>query len=93
MTALPGGGNVDKSNTVPTFIEGQPLAGKGVLIVVENLPLPFDRRVWQEARTLRAAGAEVSVICPKGKGYEKSHERIDGVHGTLTCEREQIRAV
>ncbi|MEL7728125.1 glycosyltransferase family 4 protein [Citromicrobium bathyomarinum] len=80
MTAQPGGGNVDKSNTVPTFIEGQPLAGKGVLIVVENLPLPFDRRVWQEARTLRAAGAEVSVICPKGKGYEKSYELIDGVH-------------
>ncbi|PEQ11036.1 glycosyltransferase WbuB [Novosphingobium sp. PC22D] len=59
---------------------GLPLAGKKVLIVVENLPLPFDRRVWQEARTLKAAGATVSVICPKGKGYEKSYEEIDGVH-------------
>ena len=64
----------------PTQIEGQPLAGKSVLIVVENLPLPFDRRVWQEARTLKAAGATVSVICPKGKGYEKGYEEIEGVH-------------
>lgn len=64
----------------PTTIPGQPLAGRKVLIVVENLPLPFDRRVWQEARTLKAAGATVSVICPKGKGYEKSYEEIDGVH-------------
>nr|WP_240530299.1 glycosyltransferase [Novosphingobium sp. PC22D] len=63
----------------PTEIEGQPLAGKNVLIVVENLPLPFDRRVWQEARTLKAAGAAVAVICPTGKGYEKRHEVIEGV--------------
>lgn len=64
----------------PTEIPGLPLKGKKVLIVVENLPLPFDRRVWQEARTLKAAGAVVSVICPKGKGYEKSYEEIEGVH-------------
>lgn len=50
-----------------------------VLIIVENLPCPFDRRVWQEARTLAAAGYGVSVICPKAKGYEKSFEEIDGV--------------
>ncbi|KLI65208.1 glycosyl transferase [Aurantiacibacter marinus] len=61
-------------------MEGQPLAGKSILIVVENLPLPFDRRVWQEARTLKAAGATVSVICPTGKGYEKRYEEIEGVH-------------
>src|SRR5687767_11901294 len=52
---------------------------KGVLIIVENLPCPFDRRVWQEARTLAAAGYEVSIICPKAPGYEKSFERIDGI--------------
>lgn len=63
----------------PTEIPGRPLAGKKVLIVVENLPLPFDRRVWQEARTLKAAGAEVSIICPTGKGYEKRFEVIDGI--------------
>lgn len=58
----------------------KPLAGKRVLIVVENLPLPFDRRVWQEARTLVGHGAHVSVICPVGKGYEKHYEEIEGVH-------------
>ena len=65
---------------VPETVAGQPLAGKRVLIVVENLPLPFDRRVWHEARTLRAAGATVSVICPTGKGYEKRCEEIEGIH-------------
>ena len=50
-----------------------------VLIIVENLPLPFDRRVWQEARTLQANGYQVSIICPKGKGYEKSYEEIGRV--------------
>lgn len=63
----------------PTEIPGLPLAGRKVLIVVENLPLPFDRRVWQEARTLKAAGAQVSIICPTGKGYEKRFEVIDGI--------------
>ena len=42
-----------------------------VLIIVENLPSPFDRRVWQEASTLKKNGYEVSIICPTGKGYEK----------------------
>jgi glycosyltransferase involved in cell wall biosynthesis len=50
-----------------------------VLIIVENLPCPFDRRVWQEARTLAAAGYQVSIICPKGRGYETSFEMRDGI--------------
>ena len=50
-----------------------------VLILVENLPSPFDRRVWQEATTLREAGYLVSIICPTGKGYEKKYEAIDGI--------------
>jgi glycosyltransferase involved in cell wall biosynthesis len=50
-----------------------------VLIIVENLPVPFDRRVWQEATTLRKAGYEVSVICPTGKGYDLRRETIDGI--------------
>ena len=53
--------------------------GRRVLIIVENLPCPFDRRVWQEARTLAAAGYVVSIICPKGKGYEKSFEELEGI--------------
>ncbi len=52
---------------------------KRVLILVENLPSPFDRRVWQEATTLRDAGYLVSIICPTGKGYEKKYEQIDGI--------------
>lgn len=54
-------------------------AGK-VLIIVENLPVPFDRRVWMEATTLQRAGYEVSVICPVGKGYEAEYEVLEGVH-------------
>ena len=58
----------------------KPLAGRKILIIVENLPVPFDRRVWQESLALAAAGAEVSVICPKGKGYEAEEEDLEGVH-------------
>lgn len=50
-----------------------------VLIIVQNLPVPLDRRVWLECQALRAAGYEVSVICPKGPG-DPSRETIDGVH-------------
>ncbi|UWQ21843.1 glycosyltransferase family 4 protein [Jannaschia sp. W003] len=51
-----------------------------VLVVVENLPVPFDRRVWLEATTLRAAGYEVSVISPMGRGCTATYECIEGVH-------------
>lgn len=60
-------------------VDGTRLAGARVLIIVENLPLPFDRRVWLEARTLKAAGAKVSIICPTGKGFEKRHEVLEGI--------------
>ena len=50
-----------------------------MLIIVENLPVPFDRRVWSEATTLRDAGHSVFVICPKAPGYQRSHEIIDGI--------------
>ncbi|GCL65105.1 glycosyltransferase WbuB [Rubrivivax pictus] len=51
-----------------------------MLILVENLPSPFDRRVWQEATTLVAHGYQVSIICPTGKGYELPYELIDSIH-------------
>ena len=51
-----------------------------VLIIVENLPVPFDTRVWQEATTLAANGYTVSVISPTGKGYDKEYEFLQGVH-------------
>jgi glycosyltransferase involved in cell wall biosynthesis len=57
-----------------------PLAGKKILLIVENLPVPFDRRVWQEACSLRDSGATVSVICPAGKGYEAHYEMIESIH-------------
>jgi glycosyltransferase involved in cell wall biosynthesis len=37
-----------------------------ILIIVQNLPVPFDRRVWLECRTLTEAGYDVAVVCPKG---------------------------
>lgn len=51
-----------------------------ILIIVENLPVPFDGRVWKEALALRSAGYQVTVLCPRGKGYEKGYELLDGVH-------------
>ncbi|MGN6532204.1 MAG: glycosyltransferase family 4 protein [Ginsengibacter sp.] len=52
---------------------------KHVLIIVENLPVPFDRRVWQEANTLKEHGVDVSIICPKMKGYHQSFEQVNGI--------------
>jgi glycosyltransferase involved in cell wall biosynthesis len=49
-----------------------------VLIIVQNLPVPFDRRVWLECQALTAAGYDVTVVCPKGTG-DPDHEVIDGV--------------
>lgn len=49
------------------------------VIVVENLPVPFDRRVWQEACALRDAGWNVSVICPATEKYPALFEEIDGI--------------
>ena len=55
------------------------MTAKRVLILVENLPSPFDRRVWQEAGALRDAGYTVSIICPTGRGCETKFEAIDGI--------------
>lgn len=52
---------------------------KHILIIVENLPVPFDRRVWQEANTLKDNGAKVSIICPKMKDYTAAYEVINGI--------------
>jgi len=53
--------------------------GRKVLIIVQNLPVPFDRRVWQEATELKGNGYQVSIICPVGRGYEKRHEILNGI--------------
>ena len=52
--------------------------GARVLIIVQNLAVPFDRRVWLECQTLRDAGYRVTVICPRGQG-SVPHTVLDGV--------------
>ena len=49
-----------------------------VLIIVQNLPVPFDRRVWLECQALVSAGYRVAVVCPKGNG-DPSYQVIDAV--------------
>jgi glycosyltransferase involved in cell wall biosynthesis len=54
-------------------------SGRGrILIIVQNLPVPFDRRVWLECQSLNAAGYQVAVVCPKGPG-DPGFAVIDGV--------------
>ncbi len=60
-------------------IMGKELQGKKITIVVENLPVPFDRRVWQEANALHDAGAEVCIICPKTKTFPESEETLSEI--------------
>jgi glycosyltransferase involved in cell wall biosynthesis len=52
---------------------------KKILIIVENLPVPFDSRVWKEASSMHSAGYEVTVLCPRGKGYTNSYEVLDNI--------------
>ena len=51
-----------------------------ILIIVENMPVPLDFRVWKEARSLSDAGYEVTTLCPKGGACQKTYEFLDGVH-------------
>jgi glycosyltransferase involved in cell wall biosynthesis len=60
--------------TIARDVGGRPR----VLIIVQNLPVPFDRRVWLECKALTAAGYDVTVVCPKGKG-DPAHEVLEGV--------------
>ncbi|WP_348260839.1 glycosyltransferase family 4 protein [Telmatobacter sp. DSM 110680] len=53
---------------------------KKVLIIVENMSVPFDDRVWKEATTLRSSGYQVSVLCPRGYGSTATYELLEGVH-------------
>lgn len=49
-----------------------------VLIIVQNLPVPFDRRVWLECQALISDGHQVAVVCPKGRG-DPAYEVINTV--------------
>jgi len=55
------------------------LRGRRIAILVQNLPVPFDRRVWQEATSLVAAGADVTVVCPSDERHPVGEFVIDGV--------------
>jgi len=54
-------------------------ASRSCVIIVENLPVPLDRRVWQEAQALTRAGWRVSVICPQTAAYPASHEVLESI--------------
>ena len=77
---------------------------RSCVIVVENLPVPFDRRVWQEALALHRAGWIVSVICPTNADFPKAFEVIDDIaiyrhplptegHGAVAYFREYATAL
>ncbi|MGC1832016.1 MAG: glycosyltransferase family 4 protein [Candidatus Acidiferrales bacterium] len=53
---------------------------KSILIIVENAVVPFDTRVWMEAKSLQANGYEVTVLSPRGHGAEQRHEVLEGIH-------------
>lgn len=55
------------------------LNSKHILIIVENLPVPFDRRVWQEATSLKESGFDVSIICPIMNSFTEKYEKIEGI--------------
>ena len=51
-----------------------------ILIIVENIPVPFDTRVWKEATSLQANGYDVTVLCPRAKGCSAPYELLENVH-------------
>lgn len=51
-----------------------------ILIIVENLPVPFDPRVWKEACALKKAGYQVTVLSPRDKDNRRNYELLDDVH-------------
>jgi glycosyltransferase involved in cell wall biosynthesis len=57
---------------------GETTARPRILIIVQNLPVPFDRRVWLECKALIAAGYDVTVVCPKGKN-DPAHQVLEDV--------------
>ncbi|MFG3100778.1 glycosyltransferase family 4 protein [Streptomyces sp. NPDC048182] len=66
--------------SAPGGTRGGGRPGRRALILVENLSVPFDRRVWQECTTLRDAGWTVHVICPQGtKRDTETEAEVDGV--------------
>lgn len=53
---------------------------KKILIIVENIPVPFDTRVWKEATSLQTNGYEVTVLSPRAKGCSEPYQFLENVH-------------
>ena len=50
------------------------------IVLVENLSVPTDRRVWLETRALARAGWQVDVVCPTGVERDRErHVELEGV--------------
>jgi glycosyltransferase involved in cell wall biosynthesis len=56
-----------------------PLEGTRVAVLVQNLPVPFDRRVWMESTALSRAGADVTVVCPSDAQHPAGDFTISGI--------------
>ena len=51
-----------------------------VLFISENAPVPADRRVWNEARSLTAAGWAVTIVCAQGTDRDAApFEVLEGI--------------
>jgi glycosyltransferase involved in cell wall biosynthesis len=62
-----------------------------VLVLSENLSVPFDTRVWQEARALAGAGYRVTVVCPRGRTRDREAQAVlDGVRILRFPQREAV---
>jgi glycosyltransferase involved in cell wall biosynthesis len=79
LTAAPE--TADRQQPAPLTPDGRMprRARPHVLILVQNLPVPFDRRVWQEALALVAAGYQVHVVCPAAGEHRRRRETLNGV--------------
>ena len=64
---------------IPQNADNSGARGGGAVIVVMNLPVPDDHRVWVEARTLHEAGLRVTVVCPAIRDHRPGRRRIDGI--------------
>jgi glycosyltransferase involved in cell wall biosynthesis len=54
--------------------------GRRALLISENAPLPGDRRVWSEARTLAGAGWDVTIVCARDPaGGQAASETLEGI--------------
>jgi glycosyltransferase involved in cell wall biosynthesis len=69
-----------RDSNLPQPLTFEKVARGRVLMLIENLSVPFDSRVWQESRTLATAGYEVTVVSPQGREIDAApYERIDGI--------------